>query len=125
MKGITGENLLFLLERRLDNIIYRSGLAQTRRQARQIAMHGHVKVNGKKVKIPSATLKAGDTVEIKESSRKAKMIKESLENIEKRGIPKWLDVDKANFKVVLNSLPTRDEITIPVKEQLIVELYSK
>ena len=122
MKGQTGENLMIMLETRLDNVIFRMGFARTRREARQIVDHKHVLVNGKCVNIPSYLIKAGDTVEIKESSERYKGI---LEITGGRLVPNWLDVDQENLKGVVKELPTREEIDVPVEEMLIVELYSK
>lgn len=124
-KGITGENFLFLLERRLDNVIFRLGFASTRREARQLISHRHFLVNGKRVNIPSYLLKPGDTIELKEKSRKITRIIESLEAVERRGIPRWLELDKHHFQGKLSDLPAREEITIPIQEQLIVELLSR
>jgi len=125
MKGITGTNLLVLLERRIDNIIFRLGFASSRPQARQLVRHNHVLVNGKKVNIASFLVKKGDTVEIKENSKKVKVINESLDTVVRRGVPQWLDIDKENFKGLIKSYPERDDLTMPMQEQLIVELYSK
>ncbi len=122
-RGITGETLLQLLERRFDNVIYRLGLATSRAQARQLVRHGHFQVNGKKVDIPSYSLRAGDTVTIKATSEKNVTIAHAMEEVKGRGIPGWLTFDGAAGKVM--SLPTREQINLPVQEQLIVELYSK
>ena len=122
-RGITGETLLQLLERRFDNVIYRLGLATSRAQARQLVRHGHFQVNGKKVDIPSYSLRSGDVVTIKATSQKAPTILHAIEEVKGRGIPAWLSFDGAAGKVV--SLPTREQINLPVQEQLIVELYSK
>ena len=122
-RGITGETLLQLLERRFDNVIYRLGLATSRAQARQLVRHGHFQVNGKKVDIPSYSLRSGDVVTIKTTSQKAPTILHAIEEVKGRGIPAWLSFDGAAGKVV--SLPTREQIILPVQEQLIVELYSK
>jgi small subunit ribosomal protein S4 len=122
-KGITGETLLQLLERRFDNVIYRLGLATSRAQARQLVRHGHFQVNGRKVDIPSYSLRSGDVVTIKATSQKAPTILHAIEEVKGRGIPAWLSFDGAAGKVV--SLPTREQINLPVQEQLIVELYSK
>ncbi|MFO7783985.1 MAG: 30S ribosomal protein S4 [Thermodesulfobacteriota bacterium] len=124
-KGITGITLLILLESRLDNMVYRMGFAASRDQARQLVRHNHFRVNGRKVNIPSFQVKVGDTVEVKESSRKAAQISEALETVVRRGVPNWLEVDKENFKGTLKSLPNREDLTMPIQEQLIVELYSK
>ena len=122
-RGITGETLLQLLERRLDNAIYRLGFATSRPQARQLVKHGHFLVNGKKVDIPSYSLRSGDVVTIRPTSQKAPTILHAIEEVKGRGIPAWLSFDGAAGKVV--SLPTREQINLPVQEQLIVELYSK
>jgi len=122
-RGITGETLLQLLERRFDNVIYRLGLATSRAQARQLVRHGHFQVNGKKVDIPSYSLRSGDVVTIRPTSLKAPTILHAIEEVKGRGIPAWLSFDGAAGKVV--SLPTREQINLPVQEQLIVELYSK
>ena len=124
-KGITGENLLRMLERRLDNIVYRSGFASSRKEARLLVSHGHYRVNGRKVDKPSFMAREGDVIEVKERSRTIFPIQAALEGVEGRGIPVWLDFDKANFKTTVRSLPTRDEIAMPVNEQLVVDLYSR
>ncbi|WP_041972903.1 30S ribosomal protein S4 [Geobacter sp. OR-1] len=125
MKGVTGENLLILLERRLDNLVYRLGFASSRIEARQLVKHGHFLLNGRKVNIPSMLIKAGDVIELKEKSRKIARINDSLDGVVRRGIPQWLELEKDAFKGVLKSLPVREDITMPIQEQLIVELYSK
>jgi small subunit ribosomal protein S4 len=122
-RGITGETLLQLLERRFDNVIYRLGLATSRAQARQLVRHGHFMVNGKKVDIPSYSLRAGDVVTVKAASAKNPTIVHAMEEVKGRGIPAWLTFDDGTGKVM--SLPTREQINLPVQEQLIVELYSK
>lgn len=124
-KGVTGENLLILLERRLDNAIFRMGFASSRNQARQLVRHKHILVNGKKVNIPSFLVSAGDEVSVKEKSRANVLITESLEAVERRGVPSWIELSKDNFKATIKALPNREEITMPIQEQLIVELYSK
>jgi small subunit ribosomal protein S4 len=124
-KGITGEVLLQLLETRLDNIVYRMGFAADRRKARQFVSHGHFLVNGKKVNIPSYTVKGGDIVEVKESSRDIPEIVDSLSKAEHRGIPPWIELDSANMRGKVLHIPSREEIQLPVQEQLIIELYSK
>ena len=124
-KGITGVNLLIILESRLDNLVYRAGFAGSRAQARQLVRHGHILLNGRKVNIPSCLLKPGDVIEVRNKSRELKVIKDSMETVVRRGIPSWIEVDKENFKATLKDLPKREDITIPVQEQLIVELYSK
>jgi len=126
MKGITGDNLLQILERRLDNVVQRMGFAGSKKEARQLVRHGHLHVNGKKVNIPSYLLKAGDVVELRDKSKGIAQIQQTLAALEKRGFPSWLEIDKAQFKGKVLSLPARDESTLPtVKEQLVVELYSK
>ena len=123
--GITGENIIKLLERRLDNVVFRMGMAKTRREARQLVRHAHFRVNGKKVNSPSLLLKAGDVVTVKDSSRSTAKFKELVELAETRLSPSWLEVDKENCKATLKSLPIREELDYEVNEQLIVELYSK
>ena len=125
MSGMTGENLMIMLERRLDNVIFRLGFARTRREARQIVDHKHVLVNGKCVNIPSYLIKAGDTVEIKEKCKSSQRYKDILEITGARMVPEWLDVDQENLKGSIKELPTREVIDVPVDEMLIVELYSK
>jgi len=124
-RGITGETLLQLLERRLDNVAYRMGLATSRPQARQLVRHGHLQVNGRKVDIPSYSVRVGDVVSVLVTSQKAPAVQHALEEVKGRGVPEWLsfDTDKMNGRIV--SLPTREQINLPVQEQLIVELYSK
>ena len=124
-KGKTGEVLLQLLECRLDNVIYRAGLARTRRQARQLVSHAHFLVNGRKVNIPSFQVKVGDEIAVKDKSTKVVRINEALEAVERRGVPAWLELDKGAFKGTVKAQPSRDDITMPIQEQLIVELYSK
>ncbi len=125
MKGMTGENLMIMLESRLDNVIFRLGFARTRQEARQIVDHKHVLVNGKQVNIPSYLVKAGDTVEIKEKCKGSDRYKAVLEVTAGRLVPEWLESDQENLKGVVKELPTRDMIDVPVNEMLIVELYSK
>jgi small subunit ribosomal protein S4 len=124
-KGITGTNLLLLLESRLDNMVYRMGFATSRNQARQTVRHNHFLVNNKKVNIPSYLVKPGDIIEVKEKSRNFTFIKEAMETVVRRGIPDWIEIDKGNFKGTLKALPNREDLTMPVQEQLVVELYSK
>ncbi len=124
-RGITGETLLQLLERRLDNAIYRLGFATSRAQARQLVRHGHFLINGKKVDIPSYQLRAGDAISVRQSSQKNPAILHALEEVKGRGVPSWLSMDAAGVTGKVLTLPTRDQINLPVQEQLIVELYSK
>jgi small subunit ribosomal protein S4 len=124
-KGITGTNLLLLLECRLDNVLYRMGFASSRDQARQIVRHNHVRVNGRRVNIPSFQVKVGSVVEIEESKRKVSIILEAMETVARRGIPGWMEVDKEKFRGTLKALPNREDLTMPIQESLIVELYSK
>lgn len=124
-KGITGINLLLLLECRLDNIVYRMGFANSRNQARQLVRHDHFLVNGKKANIPSYQVKAQDTVTVKEKCRKVAQILEAMETVVRRGIPNWIEVEKDNFRGTLKALPNREDLTMPMQEQLIIELYSK
>ena len=123
--GMTGPNLMILLERRLDNVIFRMGFARTRREARQIVDHKHVMVNGKKVNIPSYLIKAGDVIELTEKAKESVKYKAILEVTGGRLVPEWLDVDQENLKGTIKELPSRDAIDVPVDEMLIVELYSK
>ncbi len=124
-KGITGEILLSLLERRLDNAVYRLGFANSRNEARQLVKHSHFLVNQTKVNIPSYLVKPGDIIELREKSKKVVRILESLEGVARRGVPQWLELDKEQLKGSIKALPTREDITIPIQEKLIVELYSK
>ena len=124
-RGITGETLLQLLERRFDNVIYRLGLATSRAQARQLVRHGHFLVNGKKVDIPSYSVKAGDTITVRGTSAQNASIVHAMEEVKGRGIPEWLTFDSGQMTGRIQSLPTRAQINLPVQEQLIVELYSK
>jgi small subunit ribosomal protein S4 len=124
-KGITGTNLLVALERRLDNVVYRLGFANSRTQARQLVQHSHFTVNGRKVNIPSFQVKVGDAIEVRERSRKIQLIQDSLDAVVRRGIPQWLDLEKDNLKGKIKSLPVREDLTMPMQEQLVVELYSK
>jgi small subunit ribosomal protein S4 len=124
-KGITGTNLLILLERRLDNMVYRLGFGNSRDEARQLVRHGHFMVNGHKVNIPSYLVEVGDVIELREKSRKIVRITESLEGVARRGVPAWLELEKDQFRGRVMALPAREDLTMPVKEQLIVELYSK
>jgi len=124
-KGVTGENLLILVERRLDNIVYRLGFTNTRNEARQLVRHGHFMVNGVKVNIPSFQVKPGDVIELREKSRKVTRIVEALDAAGRRGLPAFLDLDKDNFKGTVTSLPKREDIAQTINEQLIVEFYSR
>ncbi len=124
-RGVTGENLLSFLETRLDNMVYRMGFASSRSQARQLVNHGHILVNGRKVDIPSFQTKPGMVIEVSEKSRTVVAIEESLKTVTRKGIPSWLDVDPANFKGVVKALPTREELPPTIREQLIVEFYSR
>jgi small subunit ribosomal protein S4 len=124
-KGKTGENLLQQLELRLDNVVFRMGFADTRNEARQLVRHGHFTVNGKRVNIPSFAVKPGTTIEVAEKSRKILRISEALETVDRRGVPQWIDLDKKAFKGTVKTPPNREDLTMPIQEQLIVELYSK
>jgi small subunit ribosomal protein S4 len=124
-KGITGENLLQMLEARLDNMIYRMGFANSRAEARQFVRHGHFTVNDRRVDIPSYQTRVGDKISVREKSRKMTQILAAQENLESRGAPRWLEVDPKAFTGVVNELPGREDITMPIEEHLIVELYSK
>ena len=125
MKGMTGENLMIMLESRLDSVVFRMGFARTRREARQVVDHKHVLVNGKVINIPSYLIKAGDVIEIKESAKTMQRYKDIVEVTGGRLVPEWMDVDIDNFKGTIKNLPTREMIDVPVDEMLIVELYSK
>lgn len=125
MKGMTGTNLMILLESRLDNVVFRMGFARTRREARQIVGHKHILVNGKKVNIPSYLIKAGDVIEVTEKAKGMQRYKDILEVTAGRLVPEWMDVDQENFKGTIKELPAREMIDVPVDEMLIVELYSK
>jgi small subunit ribosomal protein S4 len=124
-KGITGTNLLILLECRLDNLVYRMGFASSRNQARHLVRHGHFLVNGRKVNIPSYQVKVGNVIEVKQTSQNIKAISEAVETVIRRGVPIWLEVDQGNRKGRLKALPNREDLTMPIQEQLIIELYSK
>ena len=124
-EGQTGENLLCLLERRFDNVVYRMGLAESRKEARQLVLHSHFTINGKKADIPSIIVKKGDVIALSDSSRDSEKIKSLLELMDNKVFPSWLDVDKANAKATVANLPTREDIYFPFQEHLIVELYSK
>jgi small subunit ribosomal protein S4 len=124
-KGVTGTNLLIFLEKRLDNIVYRLGFASSRTHGRHFVLHNHFLVNGRKVNIPSFQVDVGDVIEVKEKSRNIKAVTDAIETAVRREIPKWLEVDKENFKGVVKAIPAREDISMPIQEQLIVELYSK
>ena len=124
-KGITGTNLLVMLERRIDNVVYRLGFASSRAQARQFVRHRHLLVNGKRVDIPSFVVKIGDTIEVREKSKKIQALQDSLDAVVRRGVPQWLDLEKDNMKGMVKNFPIREDLTMPIQEQLIVELYSK
>lgn len=125
LKGVTGEELIVRLERRLDNVIYRSGFASSRKEARQLVRFGHIKINGHKVNIPSYIVSAGEVVEIAQKSKKIERITNSLETLGRRGLPEWLELDRDELQAVVKRLPLRVDVTIPIEEQLIVEFYSK
>ncbi len=125
VKGVTGENLLSLLERRLDNVAFRLGFAQTRADARQLVRHGHVVVNGKRVSIPSFLVKKGDKISLHEGSRELSRVKVAVDGVDRRGVPEWLELDKGLLLGTVRDNPVREAITLPIKEQLIVEFYSR
>jgi len=125
MKGRAGENLLMLLERRLDNVVFRMGFATSRNEARQLVRHGHFTVNGRKASTPSIRVRAGQTIAVRDKSQKVVRIAAALDALEGRAIPQWLEVDKDNFSGTVSQLPVREDITLPIEEQLIVELYSR
>jgi small subunit ribosomal protein S4 len=124
-KGVTGEQLLGLLERRLDSAVYRAGFAATRSDARQLVRHKHVLVNGRCVNIPSYLVKPGDKISIAEGSRQKARVTSALEGVDRRGVPTWMELDKAAFTATVKTAPNREEITLPIQEQLIVEFYSR
>jgi len=124
-KGITGETLLVLLERRLDNVAYRLGFASSRADARTLVRHGHLLINGKKVNIPSYIVRAGDVVSVKESSRQMARVLTAMEGVQRRGVPEWAELDRDSCSGKIRLLPTRSDVTMPINEKLIVELYSK
>jgi len=124
-KGITGEQLMTLLERRLDNTVFRMGFASNRDEARQFIRHGHIQINGHKADIPSMTVRVGDTITVVEASKKNLHVQAALANVDKRGAVAWVDVDNNAMKGVVKALPTREDVTMPLQEQLVVELYSK
>jgi small subunit ribosomal protein S4 len=123
--GVTGEVLLQILERRLDNVVYRLGFAGSRIEARLLVRHGHVTINGRRATIPSMLVRAGQTIAVKEAMQKNGRVLEAQQNMEKRGVPAWLELSGDEFKAVVKALPNREDITLPIQEQLIVELYSK
>jgi len=125
MKGVTGDVLIQLLERRLDNVVYRMGFVSDHAEGRQLVRHGHFKVNGKRVNIPSYLVKEGDVVEVKDKSRNMTRIIEALGSVERRGVPRWIELEKDAFKATVKALPSREDVTLPIREQLIIELYSK
>ncbi len=124
-RGVTGTNLLVMLERRLDNVVYRLGFVNSRAQGRHFVRHNHFVVNGRKVNIPSYLVKIGDTVEVREKSREIQAIGDALDAVVRRGVPQWLDLEKENKKGVVKGFPVREDLTMPIQEQLIVELYTK
>lgn len=125
MKGVTGNNLVSLLERRLDNVTYRLGFANSRAEARQLVRHRHLRVNGKTVNIPSFEVKKGDLVEVSEKSKQMARVQGALEGLKRREVPQWLEIDAGQFKGKVRDLPSRDDVSTPMEERLIVELYSK
>jgi small subunit ribosomal protein S4 len=125
MKGVTGENLLQLLERRMDNVIYRLGFAADHAEARQLVRHGHFTVNGSRVDIPSYLVRPNDTVQVIERSKKIARLGENMNAVDRRGVPQWLELDKDNFRGKVRALPAREDMKMEIREQLIVELYSK
>jgi small subunit ribosomal protein S4 len=125
MKGVTGDNLVQLLERRLDNVVYRMGFVSDHAEGRQLVRHGHFTVNGRRVNIPSYLVRSNDIVEVHEKSRPMARINEALGAVERRGVPRWIELEKGSFKGVVKSLPSREDVTLPIREQLIIELYSK
>jgi len=124
-QGITGTNLLISLERRLDNTVYRIGFVNSRSQGRQLVKHNHFLVNGRKVNIPSYLIKIGDVIEVREKSRNIQAIADSMDAVVRRGVPQWIEFEKENMKGIVKSFPVREDLTMPIQEQLIVELYSK
>ena len=125
VKGITGELLISSLERRLDNVAYRLGFGSSRKEARQMVRYRHILVNGRTLDIPSYQVRVGDTIEVAEKSRKVDRINQSLELLSRRGLPEWLELDRENYKGVIKRLPIREDVTVPIEEQLIVEFYSR
>jgi len=125
MKGVTGSNLLSMLERRLDNVAYRSGFANSRNQARHLVRHGHFSVNGRRVDVPSFLVSKGDMIQVRDKSKGVAKIAGALEAVKRREIPQWLELDSAAMQAKVRDLPSRDDITAPMAERLVVELYSK
>lgn len=125
MEGMTGDNLFSLLERRLDNVVYRMGMAESRKEARQLVTHGHFRINGKKVNIPSMMVRVGDVITLREASRASEKFKTLIEGLESRIVPKWIEMDKAEVTAKIVALPTKEDIDFDFEEHLIVELYSK
>jgi small subunit ribosomal protein S4 len=125
LKGMTGENLLSLLERRLDNVVYRLGFATSRAEARQLVRHGHFRVNGRRASIPSMLVRPGWRITLDEGSRQVARIVGALDTLERRSVPGWLEIEKEKFEGTVKALPTREDVTLPIQEQLIVELYSR
>jgi len=125
LEGMAGTNLLVLLERRFDNVIYKMGMAESRKEARQLVTHGHFRINGKKANIPSMTLKQGDVISVAEGSRKLEKIKFLIDNLDNRQTVRWLDMDRNNISATVTAIPTREDVDFPFKESLIVEFYSK
>jgi small subunit ribosomal protein S4 len=124
-KGVSGHMLIQILERRLDNTVYRMGFASDHAEARQLVRHGHFTINGKKVNIPSYLVRTNDVIAVRESSQKMARINEALAAVDRRGVPQWIALDKDNFRGSITQLPTREDVTLPIREQLIIELYSK
>jgi small subunit ribosomal protein S4 len=124
-KGVTGDHLLRLLECRLDNVVYRLGFGASRKEARQLVNHGHIMVNGRKTDVPARLVAAGDVIEVRQRSRELIPIQAALDAVDGRGMPAWLELDRAAFKGTVRALPTKEEITLPVNEQMVVELYSR
>jgi len=124
-KGVTGQNLLRILESRLDNMVYRSGFASSRAEARQLVLHNHFTINGRKVNIPSYLTNAGDVIQVKEKSQSLERIERAIESAQQRGIPEWLELDQGRMQVTVKALPMRDQVPESIEEQLVVELYSK
>jgi small subunit ribosomal protein S4 len=124
-QGVSGHVLIQLLERRFDNVVYRMGFASDHAEARQLVRHGHFTVNGKKINIPSYLVRAKDVIQVRESSQKMARINEALAAVDRRGVPQWIQMDKENFRGAIAQMPSREDVTLPIREQLIIELYSK